>query len=289
MNRFSLLRVLSLGVVCFALAMIPQNAFAGGRGGGGGHGGGGFHGGGGGFHGGGGYGGYHGGYGGGYGYRGGYGGYGYRGGYGGYGYRGGYGYGWRGGYGWGYPGWGWGGWGFGLGIGLNFGWGYPYGYYPYYPYYYPNYYPYYPYYPYSSYYPYSPYGPVGAQPGYSAPAPYGQASGAYAQPYGSYQNYQNYQSYQSAAPPRTVAPSPGTTSNQLKFYDAVYSSPGESYRSGAVAQQLQQMRPEVRNVVRALRAMPPAARQRQLESGRYQNLSPQELKLVKYAANIPAA
>lgn len=283
MNRISLLRVLSLGVVCFALAMIPQNAFAGGRGGGGAHGGGGFHGGGGGFHGGGGgfhggggYGGYHGGYGGGYGYRGGY----------GYGYRGGYGYGWRGGYGWGYPGWGWGGWG--IGIGLNFGWGYPYGYYPYYPYYYPNYYPYYPYYPYSSY-PYSSYGPVGAQPGYSAPAPYGQATGAYAQPYGSYQNYPNYQSYQSAAPPRTVAPAPGPTSNQLKFYDAVYSSPGESYRSGAVAQQLQQTRPEVRNVVRALRAMPPAARQRQLESGRYGNLSPQELKLVKYAANIPAA
>jgi hypothetical protein len=310
MSRFNLLRILSLSVVVLALSMVPQNAFAagahGGGGGGGFHGGGGgggFHGGGGGgYHGGGGYGGgshanYAGGYRGGYyGYRGGYG-YGYRGGYG-YGYRGGWGYGWRGGY-WGYPGWGWG-WG-GIGIGFNFSWGYPY-----YSYGYPYYYPY-PYYPYS-YYPYSPsyqYGPVSAQPAYSSPDPYGQANGTYPQPNGSYdqpngsyQNYQpngGYQNYGSAQPPSASAPAPN--SGQLALHEAVYySAPSRgtdpataNYPASSAARELSQTRPEVQNVVRALRAMPPEARQRQLESGRYRNLSPQEMKFVRSAANLPPA
>jgi hypothetical protein len=40
-------------------------------------------------------------------------------------------------------------------------------------------------------------------------------------------------------------------------------------------------RPAVRNAIRALRAMPPDARQRQLNSGRYDNLSPEERELLK--------
>jgi hypothetical protein len=45
------------------------------------------------------------------------------------------------------------------------------------------------------------------------------------------------------------------------------------------------MRPEVQNVIRALRGMPPQARQRAINSGEYSSLSPQELKLASYAAN----
>jgi hypothetical protein len=63
-----------------------------------------------------------------------------------------------------------------------------------------------------------------------------------------------------------------------------------NYRStGATMHQLPPTRPEVQNVIRALRAMPPAARQRQIDSGRYSNLSSQELELVKYAAGLPSS
>jgi len=61
-----------------------------------------------------------------------------------------------------------------------------------------------------------------------------------------------------------------------------------SYRPPSAQRQLPPMRPEVQNVIRALRAMPPAARQQQIESGRYSNLSPQEMKLVRDAADVPA-
>jgi len=47
------------------------------------------------------------------------------------------------------------------------------------------------------------------------------------------------------------------------------------------------MRPEVQNVIRALRGMPPEARLRAINSGQYSGFSPQELKLVTYAANLP--
>jgi hypothetical protein len=74
-----------------------------------------------------------------------------------------------------------------------------------------------------------------------------------------------------------------------------------SYRPGASSQtatsywprshtssQISEQLPAVQNVIRALRAMPPAARERQLASGRYSNFSPQEMKFVRYAANVPA-
>jgi hypothetical protein len=35
--------------------------------------------------------------------------------------------------------------------------------------------------------------------------------------------------------------------------------------------------------------MPPAARQRQIDSGRYSNLTPEELDIVRYAADLPPA
>ncbi len=282
MNRPSILRVLFLSVVLVILGWSTGSVFAGAHGGGGGGfhggGGGGFHGGGGGFHGGGGWGGgYHGG---GYGGWGGYHGGGYGGGYRGYGggYGGYYG-GWRGG--WGYGGYccGW-----GFGIGFNFGpswggYGYPYGYAyaPYYPYY-----PYYPSYPYyaSPYY----YAPVGGSPGYSSPAPQNQASS----------DPQNYtQVEQSGAP----APRPVPPSNRLTLRDATYRPTTVSYvtasapasRSGSAwaERELPAMRPAVQNTIRALRAMPPYARQRQIDSGRYSDLTPREWKVVKYAVGLP--
>jgi len=84
----------------------------------------------------------------------------------------------------------------------------------------------------------------------------------------------------------------------VTLHEAVYRHPAAgsgtasasavSYRPAAAERQLSSMRPEVQNVVRALRAMPPEARQRQLESGRYSNLSPQEMKVVRAAADLPA-
>ncbi len=293
MNRSMSLRFLWLSVVLVALATSPQLAFAGAHGGGGGGfhggGGGGFHGGGGAYHG---ASGYHasGGWGGGgYGYHGGYG-YGYRGGYG-YGWRGGYGYGWRGGYGWGGPWWGgWGCCGWGFGLSFNFGWpyyGYPYGY---------GYYPY-SYYPYSYYpsgYSYAPGGDPNASADPSSysqggsdvygDAPnYSQNGSSYAPTYG--QNGSSYQ-YHSAQRPSAGIPQPIPNSSSLTLHNATYVAPAPANR---LSRQVQAMRPEVQNVVRALRAMPPQARQRALDSGLYSNFSPQELQVVRSAAGLPPA
>ncbi len=292
MNRLGLLRVLLLGVMLFVLGLSTQSAFASGAHGGGGGfhgGGGGFHGGGGGFHGGGG--GFHGGGGGFHGGGGGFhgGGGGYRGGYngwrGGSGWRGG-GYGWGGGWrgGWGYPGY-WGGWGFGFSF--NFGWpGYGYDYPVYVPY--PYYYPYYQYNP----YPYYGYAPVSNSSvnAYSAdPAQYTQADSGV-------QDYSPVRQ-SSVRQPSASVPHPAPNSNALKLYNASYvqtnrgvSSPTRTAsRPAAAARERAPMRPEVQNVVRALRAMPPEARQQAIDSGRYNNFSPQELKVVRYAASLPPA
>ncbi len=85
----------------------------------------------------------------------------------------------------------------------------------------------------------------------------------------------------------------------MTLHEAVYRHPaanygataavrGASYRPTSAEQQLRSMRPEVQNVVRALHAMPPQARQQQIDSGRYSNLSPQEMKLVRNAVGVPA-
>jgi len=49
------------------------------------------------------------------------------------------------------------------------------------------------------------------------------------------------------------------------------------------------LRPAVRNVIRALRAMPPDARERQLNSGRYDSFSPEERELLNNASQSPQA
>jgi len=49
------------------------------------------------------------------------------------------------------------------------------------------------------------------------------------------------------------------------------------------------MRPAVRNAIEALRAMPPDARQRQLDSGRYDSFSPEERELVNNTSQPFAA
>lgn len=297
MKKFSSLRMLP-SIALFLTIIAAPYCFAGphgGFGGGGFHGGGGgFHGGGGGFHGGGGYhggawgggGGYHGGYQGGAwggGYRGGGWGGGYHGANWGGAYRGGWGgwhggyYPWRGGYGWGggywgYPGWGWGGWGFGIGV--SFGWG---GYWPADPYYaYAPAYP--PYYPCTLYYPYA--YCVSANDPPAAPAAYVSAT-----------------SNEQPAPaqfngPESVAPArpPNVTVMNASYRPGALTHAATSYRPPSHASpQLGDLRPEVRNVILALRGMPPAARARQIASGRYSNLSPQELEFVRYAANVPAS
>src|SRR5215469_1948360 len=243
MNRPGALRTLFLSLILVPFGCSTEFAFAGVHGGGGFHGGGG-----GGYHGGGGYGGWHGGgyggwHGGGYGgWHGGYGG--WQGGYGGW--HGGYGggYGWRGGYygGWG-SGWGWGwGWPWGFGISFNFGWP-SWGYYGY-PYAYP--YPYY--YPYSYYAPGS-YAPSSAPPDYPGATAPPQAGG----------NYQNGGPVRQPAPPTNTLTLRETVSRHAAVnYGTTSAATGTvSYRPASAERQLPPMRPEVQNVIRALRAMPP--------------------------------
>ncbi len=260
MNKSTLLNVLCVIVACVALGFSPQTAFAqhGGHGGGGG-----FHGGGGGgFHGGA-AGGFHGGGGGHYGYSGGHS---YSGHHGG-GYYGGHG--WHGGY-WGYPhygyGWGWG-WGFGFGW-PYWGWGYPYGY---------GYSPSYSA-PYPDYYPYD------CPPGYTCP-PNGNDD------------------------PPPPNPSPKSGSNPANPWRPPVSTPNTNYATSNVAalssrgpilsidritatssnyqvansstQQNPQVRPEVRRAMQALREMPPFARQREIETGRYSHFSAEEREILR--------
>jgi len=248
MKQSSLLRVLCVLVTSVVLICTPESSFAaGGHGGGGG----GFHGGGGGFHGGG-FGGYHGGWGG----AGWHGGYGWHGGWGGYGSRG-WGYpGWGRGWGWGYPGWGW-----GVGVGFGWGWGSYWASYPY-AYSYPYYYPYYPYYPYDG-------------PDAYVPADPGRYSGGNSQQQNS----------------RYLGPERSTGVN-----DKIQTMTFVNHKTAGDAgfanywlsndQQRTVPRQEVRNVMQALLAMPPEARRRQIESGRYRNFSPEEQELLNQVAQV---
>ena len=179
--------------------------------------------------------------------------------YGGYGWHGGYGwpgYGWRG---WGYPGWGYGwGWGFGVGFGWGWGWG---SYWPSYPYAYgyPNYY--YPYYPC--------YGPYNCAP---------QSSDRYRGGTGDPRDDSRQQNF------RTRESTPHTNVVTIKAVTVPTTFP--NYRTlqatGTVPRQ------EVRNVIQALQAMPPDARRRQIESGRYNNFSPDEMELLRRVAQTSA-
>jgi hypothetical protein len=252
MKKSGLLRVLCVLVTSVVLICTPESSFAaGGHGGGGGfHGGGfggGFHAGGGGFHGGG-FGGYHGGWGG-AGWHGGWGGYGWHGGWGGYGWRG-----------WGYPGW-----GFGVGFGWGWGWGSYWAGYPY-AYGYPYSYPYYPYYP--NYGP-NPY----------APSDSDRYNGYNRDP------RDNSQQQDSSYPGRE--PSTGINDKVPTMTFASHKTAGDTgsanywlsnYQPGTVPRQ------EVRNVIQALLAMPPEARRRQIESGRYRNFSLEEQEFLNQVA-----
>jgi len=132
-----------------------------------------------------------------------------------------------------------------------------------------------------------------ASSGYSDPATYGQSNGGYQ----NYQEYQSYKNYAPAAQPSATVPQPAPSSNSLTLREATYRPPASyrtasattsavSYRPAAAVRQLPPMRPEVQNVIRALRGMPPQARQRAIDSGRYSSFSPQEMKLVRYAADL---
>jgi Protein of unknown function (DUF3106) len=48
-------------------------------------------------------------------------------------------------------------------------------------------------------------------------------------------------------------------------------------------------RQAVKNAIQALRAMPPQARQRELDSGRFSQFSPQERQMLRNASNLPLA
>jgi hypothetical protein len=283
MKKSSLLKVLTVIVTGVALGSSPQNAFAqrGGHGGGGafhGVGGMGVHGGGGmGFPGGGGvgfhspavgglhsvggrygngrghfYGGHHGGaY---------YTGRGYNGYHAGYGWHGGH-HGWHGGYRW-YPYYGWG-WGFGW---PYWGWGYGYyGYNPWYfaPYSYPDYCP--------PGYSCPPNGNDDPPPGNSTPKP-GQTPAKPWRPEESTPDTDDGSSNVSARLNASVRSSEGAMI-MASNYRVARSNP----------QEYTPLRREVQNAMRALREMPPFARQREIETGRYSHFTAEERALLRNA------
>ena len=267
MTRIVWLRPLVLIAVSVALTGVPQSAFAqrGGHGGGGG-----FHGGGSGFHGGGNFGGFHGGAGG-FHSGGGFGGF-HGGGYGGFHGHGFYGF--HGHSHFGFPGYGYG-FGFGFGFGFAPYWGYPYYGYGWNPYAY--------YYPYGSYY-----YPDG--PDYPRDNPYPRdhrddCDYRHEDDHPCKPNNENAP----AKPSSTDVPESSPEHNYVTTNPAA-NEPAFSladYRSAstnvAESQLPAGLRPAVRNVIQALRAMPPDARLRQLNSGRYDSLSPEELELVTNA------
>jgi hypothetical protein len=283
----TLFRIAGLLVAFVALGLWVPPVFAQRGGGGHGGGGGGFHGGGGGgFHGSVSGGGFHaGGYGG---YRGsGYSGGRYYGGYrGGYGYRG-YGYGWGGGRYWGYPrygyGWGWGRWGWGFGWGWPYWWGgYPYGYgygwgapYSYSPYYYPDSCP--PGYNCSD---------NGSDNGNDDPPPPSARPNSYDDPTkpwrpsspggaaGANDPAANDASSDSGAPILSVdriTATPTTTQSDYRMAQP------------AALKNTTKKKDDVQAAMRALREMPPFAREREIETGRYSQFSPQDKELLRGA------
>jgi len=79
------------------------------------------------------------------------------------------------------------------------------------------------------------------------------------------------------------------TSTAPQYARAVTATSSNYRPASSTARQLPPLRPEVKNVIRALRGMPPGARERQIDSGRYSNLTPKELQIVRYAADLPPA
>jgi hypothetical protein len=296
MKKAILFRVVIVLAAMIALSWLPQTALAQ-RGGG--------HGGGGGFHGGGG-GGFHGGGGGAFRGGGGFSG-GGRSGFGGGrslgGFRGGGFNRGRGGFGWGGRGWGRGfgngwGWGWGFGFGWPYwgwGWGYPYA-----SYYGPGYYAPDPYYS----YPY--YGPSDDPTGYPDPGngndnprppdpntrPRPNQNGP-AKPWrppvpeGAPNENEGDANIEAAA----VAPSgPVRPADRMSVTSSNYRAAGsipahfiaeQATTERAAPQTDAPLRPEVQKALQRLREMPPFARKREIETGRYRQFSPEEKQVLR--------
>jgi hypothetical protein len=291
MKKAILFRVVCIFVAMIALGWLPQSALAqrGGHGGGGGGfhggGGGGFHGGGGAaFHGGG---GFSGGARSGFARGGSFGGFrgGYFGGRGGFGRGGrywgrGYGYGWGWGLGFGWPYWGW-------------GWGYPYAYYN--PWYYAP----------DPYYSYPYYGPSDDDPagypdpgnGYDDPPPAGPNArplpnqNGPARPWrppvpGGAPNAGYPNSDAAGVAPHGPVLSVDRMSGTPSSYRAAGSVPGHfttvrATTERASAQANAPLRPEVQKALERLREMPPFAREREIETGRYRQFSAEEKQVLR--------
>jgi len=288
MKKDILFRVVFVLVAMIALSWLPQPVLAqhGGHGGGGSHGGGG-----GGLHGGGG-GGFHGsrsfsggghfGYGGGH-SSGGYHGGGYYGGHGGYGW-GGRGYGWgQRGYGWGGRHWGHGyGWGFGFGWPFwGWGWGYPYGY-GYSPWYYAPYL-------YDSYPYYGPSGYADPDSGNHDPLPADPSARPQANQNGPTRawrpegaaNTTHRNSNVAALAPRAPVRSVDRITVTSNSYGVGHSMTERAITERASPQSDAPLRPEMQKAMQRLRGMPPFAREREIETGRYRQFSPEEKHILR--------
>jgi hypothetical protein len=276
MKKRASLRIAGVIAAFLVLCWLPPAALAqrGGHGGGMGgfHGGGSFHGGGYGFSAGhGAVGGYHGG-----GYHAGRGYYGYGRGYGysrGYGWGGGYAwgrYGWGGRYWWGYPRYGW---GWGLGFGWPYwgwGWGYPYGY-SYAPWYYA---------PYPNYYPY----PSDCPPGYTCtpnndPPP--SRSGPKAQSDPAKPWRPAYRAPNANYEGGTVAGAPVLSVDRISAATTSNSIRANARVAKFTTQANFSVRPQVQHAMQELREMPPFAREREIETGRYSHFSAEERELLR--------
>jgi hypothetical protein len=183
--------------------------------------------------------------------------------YGGYdGWHGGYHSGWHGGY-WGYPHYGWGYQYYGYGWGFNVGFGWPYSYWPAYPYWYGN------------------DGGTSDLPQYRH---YSSCDYRYQCQCSHPDNVDCNSSRYAPQASRTVPRPPITSVGSVK------PKPVPSQSAGEHATNQPPLRRDVRRALYALRAMPPAARQRWINSGRYNSFSPEERELLKQISdNRPLA
>jgi hypothetical protein len=188
---------------------------------------------------------------------------------------------------WGYP-------GYGYGVSVGFGFGPYWGAYPYW-------YGYGPWWGPSSYYPYNPYYyPRTTDPSYP---PDCRNSPDYRHddvpPSSSNPDGDNAPAEPSSTPTPEAFPDPDTVTTYSVAYRPIISrvrpDPNNAVENnhklaGSSARLPSSgLRPAVRNAIQALRAMPPWAQQRWLDSGRYDNFTPQERKLLKDGLRLPQA
>ena len=189
---------------------------------------------------------------------------------GGYGWHGGYN-GWRGGY-WGYPVY-----GYGWGLGIGFSWG-----------------PYWPTYPYAYGYgswwgaPYILSLCLSLLSSFWLPYPYSLQRQQQRFPASFWIELLRQLPDETLEPSRTgefpntnsMVINVAASSRPLPNYIPMQLRARRHYRLAFTMQELPPVRREVQNVILALRAMPPDARQRQIDSGRYSNFSPEEINLL---------